>query len=202
MLLRSQLIYNHIIRPNVIDRFNIPNLACIPKIEKIRVSCKADSTNLWAGMGLIELITGQRAVMQPARGVKSKFIKDLYDVFVDLRRRNMYIFLDWFVAMSLSNFSSRLNVQKNSCSFISCSVGFNRATFYGTVVKTSMSGGLICVKIMNLVPFLLRIGGNLIPKQVILELDDFVIEIYIKSPRIGCSIDLVANSLLSSFQLL
>jgi hypothetical protein len=202
MLLRSQLIYNHIIRSNVIDRFNIPNLGCLPKIDKIRVSCRADTTNLWAGVCLLELLTGQRAIMESARGVKSKFIKDWYDVFVDLRRRNMYVFLDWFMVITLLNFSGRLNVPKKLCSLVSGSVGFSRAGLGGVVITTTLKNDFICVKIMNLVPFLLRISGGLIPKQVILELDDFVIEVFIKNPYIGCSINLVANTFLSSLQLL
>lgn len=109
MITNIQQHYEDIIRPDLLRKFNYENVHQIPKIEKIILNMGVkeavnDKKQLLIPILILELITGQKAVVTCARKSISNFkIRKGFPIgaLVTLRGDNMYSFLTKLVLFVL-----------------------------------------------------------------------------------------------------
>ena len=99
--------YNDIVQQYLAGRLNIKNKMRVPKIKKVVLNmgigdAKDHSNWLTSGVEELSTITGQKAVVTHAKKAISNFKireNDPVGVSITLRKRNMYEFLERFIAI-------------------------------------------------------------------------------------------------------
>lgn len=117
-----QDLYNKEILPNLIKEFNYSSKMEVPKIEKIVINIGAgdgahDSKFIEAASRDLETITGQKPIITKARKSEAGFklrAGNPIGVKVTLRGKNMYVFLEKLIKVSLPRVRDFRGLNPNS----------------------------------------------------------------------------------------